>query len=351
MKTDITEILEKPLNSEPIAEPEADILAKAEDYNVNIDDLEIFREPEKKAFRPEDKDKESWRSLDIRLSDVVDLIIASSERPFFLIRDDLLVYANPIAVQLLDLGGGDRIGDKFLSLVDSDDWKLLTENIGDMIAGDKTLQVRMKGSKGKVVPIDFKAIYLPEIEHFSFILIGEQRKKQTTLTLNNLYDEITGLPNFFLFEDRVQVAVANENVRTGDKSLIAVVAVNINNIETFRKMNIEEYIIKKIANNLVLNLKKNVTIARGLKYNFWLMFSDLKSKAELNHEVRHIFEILNDGISDNFTRHRLAFSIGVSSYPAPAHSAKKVIEQALSAVKTAQAQNENNIEFYKIDRL
>ena len=101
---------------------------------------------------------------------VVDVIIATSERPFFLVRDDLLVYANPAAVQLLDLGGGDVIGDKFLNLVDSGDWKVLVENIGEMIAGDKALQIRMRGSTGKVVPIDFKAIYLPEIEHFSFIL-------------------------------------------------------------------------------------------------------------------------------------------------------------------------------------
>ncbi len=351
MKNDITEILEKPVESVPIAKPDKSILAKAEELNINVNELDVFSEPEKKAFRPDNKEKESWRNLDIKLSDVVDVIIATSERPFFLVRDDLLVYANPAAVQLLDLGGGDVIGDKFLNLVDSGDWKVLVENIGEMIAGDKALQIRMRGSTGKVVPIDFKAIYLPEIEHFSFILIGEQHKKPVTLTLNNLYDETTGLPNFFLFEDRVQVAVANENIKTTDKNLIAVVAVNINNIETFRKMNIEDFVIKKIANSLVLNLKKNVTIAKGLKYNFWLMFNDLKSKAELNHEVRHIFEILNDGVSDNFTRHRLAFSIGVSSYPIPSHSAKKVIEQALAAVKKAQTQQESSIEFYKADKL
>ncbi len=350
MKKDITAILENPLNLKPLAKTDKNVLAQAEDFNINVDELEVFSQPEKKSLRASNKTAEGWRNLDIRLADVVDSIIASSERPFFLVRDDLLVYANPAAVQLLDLGGGDVIGAKFLNLVDSSDWKTLVENIGEMFSGDKSVQIRMKDTKGKVLPIDFRAIYLPEIEHFSFILIGEERKKQPVLTLNNLYDEITGLPNFFLFEDRVQVAVANENVKTKDRNLIAVAAVNINNIETFRKMNIEDFVIKKIANTLVLNLKKNVTIARGLKYNFWLMFNDLKSKTELNHEIRHIFEILNDGVSDNFTRHRLAFSIGVSSYPTPAHSAKKVIEQALTAVKTAQTQIENGLEIYKADK-
>jgi GGDEF domain-containing protein len=181
----------------------------------------------------------------------------------------------------------------------------------------------------------FRAIYLSEIDHFSFVLIGEHIKKSTKPSFNNLYDDITGLPNFFLFEDRVQVAISLENAKEDarDQNMIAVISVNIDNIETFRKMHIEDTVVKKVANNLVLNLPKNATVALGLKYHFWIMLPGLRNRMDVNREIRHIYELLNEGVSDNFTRHELLFSIGASSFPNPGHSTKKVIEQAISAVK------------------
>ena len=38
-------------------------------------------------------------------------------------------------------------------------------------------------------------------------------------------------------------------------------------------MHIDDFIINKVVESLILSLPKNSTIAVGIKYNFWLMFT------------------------------------------------------------------------------
>jgi GGDEF domain-containing protein len=168
-----------------------------------------------------------------------------------------------------------------------------------------------------------------------------------------LYDDITGLPNFFLFEDRLQTVISLENIKENarDVQIVAVAAVNLDNIESFRKMHIEEDVMKKMAQNLVLNLPKSATVAVGLKYHFWIMLPLLKNKAEVDSEIRKIAEILNGGIQDNLTRHEIVFSMGVSLFPQLGRSAKKLIEQTIGAVKTAQESAQSSIEIFTNESL
>lgn len=325
------------------------ILVAAKKYNVDLNTLEKEGVLEKSQPKTEKRRAESWRKLDVNLSDIVNLIIATSERPTFLVRDDKLVYINRAAMGLLELESDKDVLEKnFLNLVVPEEWNMLAENIGEMLTNGKVAKIHFRTALGAVKAMNFQAIYLSEIEHFSFILLGEHIKKEASGLLNGLYDDLTGLPNFFLFEDRVHVAVSMENAKENakDQKMIAVAVVSINNIESFRRMHIEDFVVKKIANNLVLNLNKMATVAVGVKYEFWIMLQGVKNPAEINHEIRKVFEILNDGVSDNFTRHELLFSMGVSVFPSPAHSGKKLIEQAMSAIKTAQRNNKSSVEFF-----
>ena len=99
------------------------MLQNAAEYNIDLDALESVG---KKSFRRKPAAKkvaEDWRKLDVNLSDIINLIIATSERPTFMVRDDKLVYLNPAAMQLLDIGvDKDVIDNNFLNLVIKEDW-------------------------------------------------------------------------------------------------------------------------------------------------------------------------------------------------------------------------------------
>lgn len=333
-------------------EDAAGLLAQAPQYGIDLDALEnpqgvqLARE---ENISSDSVDKPFWHNLDIKLGDLLNPLLNDSERPMVLVSDDRIVYCNQAIMQLLDIKNSKAvIGEPFLSFVDREDWNLLTTNIGEMLTSSKKQRIRLKSAAAKIVPIEFQAIYLPDSTHFSFILVGGHASKANKPFFNNLYDDLTGLPNFFLFEDRVQMAVNNENYKDArlPKDLIAVLAVSIENMESFRKMHLEDFIYKKLANMLVLSLKKNYTVARGLKYPLWILMPDLANGYELDMELKKLRNLFKEGVSDNFTTHELHVNIGVSVFPNPARSAKKLVEQAIAALKTAQEREGSSIELF-----
>lgn len=320
------------------------LLKEAPRYGINLDSLEDTAAPRPETELPRQeknktKERYFWQDLDVNLNDIVNLVMNSSERPIIMVSDDKAVYFNFTAMQMLDIKNMRSVaGEPFLSFVDKEDWNVLTSNIGEMLTAAKKQRIRLRSKKGKVIPVEFQAIYLPDSKHFSFILVGSHQNKGNKPFFNNLYDDMTGLPNFFLFEDRVQMAVNNENYKDArlPKDLIAVAAVNIENIEVFRKLHLEDFVIKKLANTLVLSLKKNYTVARGLKYQFWILMPDIMNNFDLDLELKKLMALFKEGVSDNFTTHDLVVSVGASVFPNPARSAKNLIEQAISALKEAQ---------------
>lgn len=292
-----------------------------------------------------------WEEMDVNLDDMVTKIFSTSNRPIAIIRDDKIEYLNPIALRMLEVMNLKAVQDEpFLKFVDKEDWNLLAENIGAMMTEGQKLPVRMRSAKGKIINTTLDAVYLSDNRHFSFILIGDHLPTTASqaVKVSNLYDDVTALPNFYLFEDRVQMAVNAENykdVRLA-KNMIAVAAVSIDNIETFKRLDMENFALKKLASSLVVNLKKQYTVARGLKYQFWLLIDDVNSEQSLDVTIRKVKAILDDGVADNFTIHDVRSSIGISIFPQPAHSAKKLIEQAISAVQEATQNGGNKIVYF-----
>ena len=153
-----------------------------------------------------------------------------------------------------------------------------------------------------------------------------------------MYDEVTGLPSFYLFEDRVQMAINYENYKDSRlrKNMVAVIAVSIDNIFVLRQQGVADFVLKKLASKLVLSLKKNYTVARGMAYEFWIMMNDISSMGDLDLEMRKLNAIFMEGVSDNITEHNVNSSIGVSIFPTVAKSAKKLLEQTIKATKKSQ---------------
>ena len=318
-----------------------------ERYSIDLNNLDSIQSDKSKKSEKSEKTA-SWQNLDVRLQDVIKSFISVSDSPVFLIRDDKLVYMNKTALKVLETGfESDFLGRSFFDLVVKEDWNLLSKNIGEMLTASKDISVRLKTAKDKNITINFRAIYLSETDHFSFILIGDSVKENPRSIYNNLYDNVTGLPSFFLFEDRVQMAVVNENAKDNyqEASTISVAAINIDNIDGFRKMNIDDFVIKKIADTLMLNLPRTATLSVGLKYTFWLMFN-VKNKRQFDEIVKRVLDVLNEGVRDNFTRHEIVFSMGISCFPQIATSSKKLMEQAIKALEKNQTTRRNPFEFF-----
>lgn len=76
--------------------------------------------------------------------------------------------------------------------------------------------------------------------------------------------------------------------------------------------------------------------------------SDLQDVSDLDVELHKIKSILDEGVEDNLARHEIHSSIGVSVFPVVARSGKKLLDQAIAAIKTAQ-NNGGGVTFYSDD--
>lgn len=331
------------------------ILDEAAIYNVDLATLEITDKKKTsenlaKNKHSQSSDKsEDWVKLDVKLSDMIDFVFDKADFPVFIVQDDSIIYVNRAVGALLQLDGNSNlIGHKFFELVYQEDWNLLANNIADMLTNHKEISVRFNCNNDKIQEVALKAVYLPDIEHFSFIIFGEKLQSKKKITNNALYDEDTGLPSFFLFEDRLQMAVlmANSIKEEANRQNIGVLAINIDNMKDFKKLNLDDVVVKKLADNLVFNLPKTITVAKGLKYHFWILLNGVHNDSEMKAYLKIIKEILDAGISDNFMRHDLVYSVGCSLFPNDASSAKELVKHTIEATRLAQSNNHNSLVIY-----
>lgn len=330
--------------------PEADILAQAPAYNIDLDGLEDTRNvpaaavtAQAEAAYRDDKTvpADNFEDIDIKLSDVVSKIFEQSHRPYVIVCDDKVEYMNRAALDLVGASEPAQVlHHNFFEFVIKEDWNKLAENIGVMLTDNAEVQFMMKSPLDKVSKVKMRAIYVPDSQHFSFILVGvpPETNGQPAGNVVSMFDALTGLPNFYLFEDRVQVAVNNENYKDvrQARNMIAVLGVSLDNLQNLKQAKMDEFVIKKLASRLVLGLPRHYTVARGLKYQFWVMMNDISSEAELEVEAAKVRAMFDEPVADNFTEHFVHASIGISVFPRPAKSAKKLIEQSIAAVGEAQ---------------
>ncbi len=325
------------------------ILREASEHNINLNSLEEVDTDRsnsavdiaQKMMPQESKIKGFWEDIDIKLSDAVNKIFNKSDRPFVVVRDNKIEYANSTFIKLLGLKSeNDVLKEEFLSFVSKEDWNVLTENIAEMLTAGKVVAINMKVGTNRFHRIKFEAIYVNDAKLFSFVLVGERLVNKVNL-ISGLYDKVTGLPSFYLLEDRIQVAVNNENHRDFrlTKNKIALIGINIDNISEFKKDNLDDFVLRKAAAKLVMSLKKNYTVARGLKYHFWILILEANNRKELEAELVKIQALMAEPIQDDFSEHVLTASIGWSCFPDKAASAKKLLEQAVAAVNEAQGED------------
>lgn len=356
------EFLERTGTEMPPVTVQPEILAEAGRYHINLDSLENVDVPadfpSQADVNPVQNVQEENKAVisrflqetDVPLMDVANKVFSRSDRPIVIVRDDKIEYINKTFMTLLDVKNeAELLHEKFLKLVVREDWNFLAENIGAMLTNNETAVIRLVGANHKVSKVKFEAIYLSDNQHFTFILMGE-RIVPKTVTAMSMYDSVTGLPNFYLFEDRVQTAVNYENYKDvrQRKNMIAVVGVSIDNFAALKNLGLHELVLRKLAEKLMLSLKKIYTVASGLKYQFWILMPDVTDEETLKVELQKIQNILAEPVADNFTEHDISASVGVSIYPEPGSSAKKLIEQAIMAVQKAQREGGRRTQVFGI---
>lgn len=65
------------------------------------------------------------------------------------------------------------------------------------------------------------------------------------------------------------------------KNMIALAGISIDNMKVFKNMGIDDLILRKLSERLVLSLRKTFTVASGLKYQFWVLIPNVDNMETL----------------------------------------------------------------------
>ena len=287
--------------------------------------------------------------VELPLREIIRKIFWRTSRPIVIISDDKIIYVNQ---SFLDLVGKeteyDVLEKNFFEFVSPEYWDKVSNGIGDVLTKNQGIQIGIKGKSGKVIRLDFEGIYITDEHTFSFILLGILAEKKSYAV--GLFNEQTGLPNYELLRDRIKMSIASRSQASSslDKNISALLCIQLETsdfMDDFKSRSV----LKRIFERLLSSLNKYYTLAHGEENKeFWIFIPEIESTEKLVSEVQHIKDLFETPVEENYSITRFKSTIGVSTYPEPATSAKKLVEEAKLAKDKAIQNDDGQIVYFGI---
>jgi diguanylate cyclase (GGDEF)-like protein/PAS domain S-box-containing protein len=174
-------------------------------------------------------------------------------------------------------------------------------------------------------------------------------------------DELTGLPNRFIFSDRILQVLARCKRYKKSAALVSIDIDDFNSINEAFGFSSGDRILKAIASRLVGTLRitdtiavmdekednESSTITRVTNDEFALILTDVNDIDSITWVIQRILRSLNKPIEINDQELFVSFSVGIALYPHDGDEPASLMQKASSARFSAKRkQGNNNIHFF-----
>jgi diguanylate cyclase (GGDEF)-like protein/PAS domain S-box-containing protein len=181
--------------------------------------------------------------------------------------------------------------------------------------------------------------------------VTEQKKTQEKLSFLATHDDLTGLPNRTLFMDRLRLALAR-SARSNKK-----LAVLFLDLDKFKDVNdtlghsIGDELIKKVAEQLCLCLRKSDTISRMGGDEFMLLLPEINQDQDVENVARKIINTIQIPFTLDHHMLQMTASIGIAVYPQDGDNPETLVKNADIAMYYAKDIGRNTFIRYKSSML
>ncbi|MCL4368016.1 MAG: EAL domain-containing protein [Actinobacteria bacterium] len=166
------------------------------------------------------------------------------------------------------------------------------------------------------------------------------------LRYNATHDALTGLPNRFVLDDRLDHALAHAR-RAGDG--LAVLFVDLDN---FKGVNDAlghsqgDALLVEVAKRLVAVLRESDTVGRPGGDEFFIIITDAKDPARVEVTARRVLEAVSAPCRLGTDDVHIAASIGIALFPTDGVDATSLVQHADLAMYGAKRLGRNRIQFF-----
>jgi len=181
--------------------------------------------------------------------------------------------------------------------------------------------------------------------------ISERRQARQILEYMATHDELTGLPNRYLFNDRLKHALQRA---AREQHLLAVLLIDLDH---FKELNDTyghvkgDQVLQQVAQRLIGALRQSDTVARMGGDEFCVILENIAQPVDAANVAGKLLEIIAQPYTvDEGVTWNLSGSIGISLYPQDGENSEDLMICADIAMYRAKKRR-NRYRFYSIQRL
>ncbi len=187
-----------------------------------------------------------------------------------------------------------------------------------------------------------------ETSHYVGIFSDITDIKKTEQRLHRLahYDQLTGLPNRVLFQDRLKQAFA---VGRRERRLVAIMLMDLDrfkNINDTLGHNFGDRLLIEVARRLVGCLRSTDTAARLGGDEFSVILQGLKGPHAAGVVARKIIGVISEPIELDGREVFITTSIGIALFPVDGDLPGRLLQNADTAMYHAKEQGRNDFQFF-----
>ncbi len=177
----------------------------------------------------------------------------------------------------------------------------------------------------------------------------EQRDLNDRLAYQAMHDALTGLPNRFLFEDRLHQALAQAKRHDWH------VAVLFIDLDRFKQINdtlghsVGDALLQQVSRRLETCLRRTDSLARMGGDEFQLILSELRDPQDALRVSQKLLDSLKAPFHVDTYELFVTASIGISLFPRDGRDAATLLRNADSAMYRAKNQGKNSFQFFTPD--
>lgn len=179
----------------------------------------------------------------------------------------------------------------------------------------------------------------------------ERKRAIEQLRYQATHDRVTGLPNRFLFEDRLEQALNRGQRRRHDPSEKWGVAVFVLDLDRFKQVNdtlghaTGDLLLHAVADRILTCIRKNDTLARLGGDEFTLVLTDIEGKPDCSMVAQKISKEVSAPFLLEGGEFTTSASIGISLFPGDGDMAHVLLKRADIAMYQAK-QDGSGYRFY-----
>lgn len=188
-----------------------------------------------------------------------------------------------------------------------------------------------------------------EVTHYIavYLDLSERKKEEERIQYLANYDVLTGLPNRYLLNDRLEQGLSYAQ---GHQARLAVMFIDLDhfkNINDSLGHDIGDALLKMVADRLKQCLRRSDTIARLGGDEFVAVIGDLNSEDEATFIAEKMIASLMQQFDVGEYQLSVTPSIGVSIYPEDGETATLLLRNADLAMYRAKDAGRNRLEYYE----